>query len=135
MRRSRAALAGLGLTGLIVAASAPPRASAADKTPQECFRANEWQGTSAGGPRDLYLRVGVREVWHLGLAEDCPGARYPGPVRVEDLVTGNGLICTPYDLQIAVAPAGFDHAIPCAIAEMHRLTHLEADALPRRFIP
>lgn len=129
------ALAGAGLIALAVTASAPPRASAEDKTPQECFRANEWQGTTAAGPRDLYLRVGVREVWHLGLAEDCPGAMSPGRVRIDDLVTGNGLICTPYDLQIAVAPSGFSHSTPCAISELHHLTHLEAEALPRRFIP
>jgi hypothetical protein len=134
-RLSSVALAGLGLIGLAVTASVPPAASAADKKPQECFRANEWQSTTAGGPRDLYLRVGMREVWHLVLAEDCPGAMSPGPVRIDDLVTGNGLICTPYDLQIAVAPSGFSHSVPCAISEIHHLTHLEAGALPRKSIP
>ena len=36
-------------------------------------------GTSSGGPRDLYVRVGMKDVYHLGMAQDCPGARYPGP--------------------------------------------------------
>ncbi len=129
-----AALGAVGLAAVAAAGSAPVATTAAAQT-RECFRALDWRGSSSGGPRDLYIRVNQHDVWHLGLAQDCPGARIPGAVRIDDLVTGNNEICSPADLQIRVAPQGFPNATACIVATMNRLTPEELKALPRKAIP
>ncbi|MDB5458556.1 MAG: hypothetical protein JWO72_297 [Caulobacteraceae bacterium] len=126
----------LGLLGLAVVASAPlNKASAAQSVVRQCFRAQDWMGTSAGGPRDLYVRIGMKDVWHLGLAQDCAGAEYPGPVRVDDTVSGSNEICAAADMQIRVGPKGFSHTTPCIVASLERLTPEEIKALPRKVVP
>jgi hypothetical protein len=130
-----AAICVLGVIGAAVAASAPlGKASAQDK-PRQCFRAQDWMGTSSGGPRDLYIRVGMKDVYHLGMAQDCPGARYPGPVRIDDTVTGSNEICAAVDMQIRVAPQGFSHATACIVSSLEKLTPEQIKALPRKVAP
>lgn len=130
-----AAICALGVIGAAVAASAPLGKAAAQDKPRQCFRAQDWMGTTSGGPRDLYVRVGMKDVYHLGMAEDCPGAMYPGPVRIDDTVTGSNEICAAVDLQIRVAPKGFSHATACIVSSMEKLTPEQIKALPRKVVP
>jgi hypothetical protein len=118
------------------AASAPLSASTAGAQARPCFRAMDWHGSSAGGPRDLYIRVGMHDIWHLALAQDCPGARYPGPVTLTDLVSANSNeICSGVDLQITVKPRGGSDATACIVTSMNKLTPEEVKALPKAAIP
>jgi hypothetical protein len=120
----------------LAAASVPFSATTAGAQPRQCFRANDWHGSSAGGPRDLYVRVNINDVWHLALAQDCPGARYPGPVSISDVVSGGtNLICSGVDLQITVRPRGGANATACIVKSINKLTPVEVKALPKKAIP
>ena len=127
--------AGLAIAAL-AAASAPLAASTAEAQARQCFRANDWRGSAAGGPRDLYIRVNIHDVWHLALAQDCPGARYPGPVSIGNVVSGgSNEICSGLDLQITVQPRGGSNATACIVKSIERLTPDAVKALPKKAIP
>ena len=133
MRRA-AGLAGLAI--LALTASAPLAAAPGGPVnPFECFRVDQWEGTTAASPRDLYIRVGHHDIWHLGMAEACSGAMSPGRVRVDAFIVSDGWICKPSDLELSVAPAGFSTAFPCTVGELHKLTANEAAALPKKWLP
>jgi hypothetical protein len=137
MRQSRkfTPWAALGAAAL-VAASAPLAASTAGAQTRECFRSIDWHGASAGSPRDLYIRVNISDIWHLALAQDCPGAQSPGPVSLTNVVTGNSNeICSGVDLQITVRPRGGSHSTACIVKSINKLTPDEVKALPKKAIP
>ncbi len=117
--------AGLALAAA-AAASVPLAVTTAAAQPRACFRTNDWLGASAGSPRDLYIRVNISDVWHLAMAQECPGARFPGPVSIGNVVSGiSNQICSPADLQITVKPRSARQ--PCGL---HR--HVDRQADPRR---
>jgi hypothetical protein len=125
--------AGLALAAA-AASSVPPASAGAEG--RACFRANDWHGSSAAGPRELYIRVNINEIWRLDMAQDCPGARSPGPVAIGDLVSGpSNQICSGVDLQITVKPRGGSHASACIVKSIQKLTPDEVKALPRKAIP
>ena len=142
MRRShslgpRTLAAGLALAlAAAAAASAPFTTTTAAAQNRQCFRAAEWLGTSSGGPRDLYVHVNIRDIWHLALAQDCPGAASPGPVSISDVVSGpSNEICSGLDLQITVRPRGGSHATACIVRSINKLTPEEVKALPAKARP
>ena len=137
MRQSRkfTPWAGLAAAGL-VAASVPIGASTAGAQTRQCFRANDWHGASAASPRDLYIRVNINDIWHLALAQDCPGAQSPGPVSLTNVVSGpSNEICSGVDLQITVRPRGGSHSTACIVKSINKLTPDEVKALPKKAIP
>ncbi len=140
MRRSRTLArnwipwAGLAVAALATASA--PLASTAGAQARQCFRANDWRGSSAAGPRDLYVRVNINDIWHLALAQDCPGAQFPGPVSISDVVSGiSNEICSGLDLQITVRPRGGSHSTACIVKSINKLTPDEVKALPRKVVP
>ncbi len=137
MRQSRtlAPWAGLAAAAL-AAASVPLSASPAGAQARQCFRANDWHGSSAAGPRDLYVRVNINDIWHLAMAHDCAGAQFPGPVSISDVVSGiSNEICTGLDLQITVRPRGGSHSTACIVQSINKLTPDEVKALPKKALP
>jgi hypothetical protein len=141
MRRSRNLArrlfpcAGLAAAAL-AAASVPFTASTAGAQPRQCFRANDWLGASAGSPHDLYIRVNIHDVWHLAMAQECPGARFVGPVSIANVVSGvSNEICSPADLQITVKPRGSGVAAGCIVTSIEKLTPDEVKALPKKAVP
>ena len=130
-----AAMAALGVLGAAMVASAPLTQASAQGKARQCFRAQDWQGTTSGGPRDLFIRVGMKDVWHVGLTQDCPGAAYPGPVRVIANITGSNEICAAADMQISVSPQGFSNSTSCIVGSLDKLTPAQIAALPRKAVP
>ncbi len=130
-----AAVCALGALGAAMAASAPLNKAAAQPSLRQCFRAMDWHGSMSTGPRDLYIRVGIKDIWHIGMAEDCPGARFPGPVRIDSVVSGSNEICAAADMQIAVGPQGFSNSTACIVGSIQKLTPEEIKALPRKALP
>jgi hypothetical protein len=121
---------------LLATASIPLAASSAGAQPRQCFRANDWQGASAGSPHDLYIRVNISDVWHLAMAQECPGARFVGPVSITNVVSGvSNEICSPADLQITVKPRGAGVPTACIVTSVEKLTPDEVKALPKKAIP
>ena len=124
------ALAASGAT----AAVAQPQSRPQDQ-PRQCFRAQDWRGSRAAGPREVYIRVGTKDVFRLGFAQDCAGARSPGEVRITNVVSGNNEICSPVDLDITVAPIGSSFSSPCIVSDIAKLTPAEVAALPKKVVP
>ena len=121
---------------LAAAASVPLATTTAEAQTRQCFRTVDWLGSSAGGPRDLYVHVNIRDVWHLALAHDCPGAAFPGPVSLSDVVSGpSNEICSGLDLQITVRPRGGSHSTACIVNSINKLTPEEVKALPAKARP
>ena len=118
------------------AASVPFAATTAGAQARQCFRTTEWHGTSAGGPRDLYIRVNIKDIWHLALAQDCPGATSPGPVSIGDVVSGgSNEICSGVDLQLTVRPRGGSNSTACIVSSINKLSPDEVKALPKKVLP
>jgi hypothetical protein len=118
------------------AASVPFAATTAQAQNRQCFRTTDWLGSSAGGPRDLYIHVNIRDIWHLALAQDCPGAASPGPVSITDVVSGpSNEICSGVDLQITVMPRGGSHSTACIVKSINKLTPEEIKGLPKKARP
>jgi hypothetical protein len=137
MRQSRkfAPWAGLAAAAL-AAASVPFATSSAGAQTRQCFRTIDWHGSSAGSPRDLYVRVNINDIWHLVLAQDCPGALSPGPVSISDVVSGpSNEICSGVDLHITVRPRGGSHSTACIVQSINKLTPEEVKALPKKALP
>ena len=137
MRRSRklGPFAALALA-TAATASVPFAASTAGAQTRQCFRAMDWHGTAAGGPHDLYARVGMHDVWHLAMTQPCPGAESPGPVSMSDVVSpDSNEICSGVDLQVTVKPRGGSNSTACIVTAMSKLTPDEVKALPRRATP
>ena len=132
-------LAKLALSVAVVAAAAPLASSVQaqqSKPAQQCFRAQDWRGARAAGPREMYLRVGMRDIYRVAFAQDCPGARVPGQVRIENLISGpTNLICATTDLDIWVAPIGSPMSTPCIVDHFTKLTPDEVKALPKKVLP
>lgn len=118
------------------AASVPMVATSAGAEARQCFRTSNWLGASAGGPRDLYVHVNMHDVWRLHMAQDCPGAQFPGPVSISDVVSGTtNEICSGVDLQITVKPRGGSHSTACIVRSINKLTPEEVKALPAKARP
>jgi hypothetical protein len=131
-----ARLAAAAALVLAAAASAPLAVSSASAQGRQCFRAQDWRGSSSGGPRELYIRVGMHDIWRLALAQDCPGAQFPGPISIADLVTGSNEICSGLDLQISVRPQGSGAGpTACIVKSINKLSPEEAKALPKKVVP
>lgn len=138
MKRSpmSARLAAGAVLALLAAASAPFATTTAGAQTRQCFRAMDWHNSSAAGPRDLYIRVGMHDVWHLAMAQDCPGARHAGPVSIGDLVSGgSNEICSGVDLQITVKPLGGSNSTACIVKSIDKLSPEAVKALPSKAIP
>ena len=139
MRRSRvlARNASVLILAAVASASVPfAAASTAGAQTRQCFRAMDWHGAAAGGPHDLYVRIGMHDVWHLGMAQSCPGAEFPGPVSMSDVVSpDSNEICSGVDLQVTVKPRGGSNPTACIVTSMTKLTPDEVKALPRKATP
>jgi hypothetical protein len=120
---------------LAAAAASAPITTSASAQGRQCFRAQDWHGSAAAGPKDIYIKVGMRDVWHLAMAGDCPGANFPGPVSIGDLVTGSNEICSAADLQITVDPLGGSNHTACIVKSIDKLSPEAAKALPRKAQP
>jgi hypothetical protein len=125
----------LAVALLALATAGPVAMSAEAKAATQCFRAQDWRGSSAGGPREAYIRVGTKEVYRLNFAQDCAGARYPGPVQINNLVSGSNSICSPADLDITIGPRGSSFYTACIVSDITKLTSAEVASLPNKVIP
>jgi hypothetical protein len=130
-RRSVAASAAtlLSLAAASAVATLPSTASAAGGS---CFYTSQWQGWRATDDRTLYIRVRMRDIYRLDLANSCM-IRSPG-VHLTIKVRGSMSICSPLDLDLRVSQ-GRHFSTPCIVKTMTKLTPEEAAALPKAARP
>jgi hypothetical protein len=124
--------------GATIAAVAPALHAqpAAHASSGQCFLSRDWSTwRAAPDSRSIYLRVGVREVFRLDLAQACSNLQSPD-ARLITKIRGSDWICSPLDLDLRVSEgsaAGF--AEPCIVKSMARLTPDQVAALPKRLRP
>jgi hypothetical protein len=121
------------LLGLAIAAAAPIAASAAEPATRTCFSTREWKGWSAPEPDMLYLRVGTKDIYRVGLREGSPRIDKMGTFIVSE-VRGSSQICTPLDLDLTLQDhTGFRGAL--IATSLTKLTSAEAAAIPLKDRP
>ena len=109
-------------------------APAAADSRSPCFFINQWQGWRADGPNVIYLRVNLRDIYRVDLSAGSQELTWPGSYHLVSKVVGSSSICTPLDLQLAVAD-GHGFYQPLIVKSLYKLTPEEAAALPRALRP
>ena len=108
-------------------AAAPATSPAPAAAPHQCFRINDWNGWRAPDAKTLYIRVGVRDIWKIGLAHECSMLKSPS-THLVTRVRGSDEVCAPIDLDLSVQDSGgFNEG--CFIDSIRLLTPAEAAAL------
>jgi hypothetical protein len=119
----------------LVAASAGACAAASPPASTEnCFLTSDWEGWKSPSPKVIYLRVRVNTVYRLDLSASSEELQEPD-VHLISRVRGSDWICSPLDLDLAVAD---DHGVfrePLIVKSITRLTPDEAKAIPGKFRP
>ncbi len=126
----------LALAIAALSASFATAASAAPgETPQRsCFHSLDWEGWTASSDGDaLYLRVGRRDVYRVGLTPGSRARKDHDDFLINQL-RGSRWICAPLDLDLMVSNRmGFQ--VPLIARSLRKLTPEEIAALPPKDVP
>jgi len=109
-------------------------APAAADSRSPCFFINQWQGWRADGPNVIYLRVNLRDIYRVDLSAGSQELTWPGSYHLVSKVVGSSSICTPLDLQLAVAD-GHGFYQPLIVRDLVKLTPDEIAAIPKKYRP
>jgi hypothetical protein len=123
-------LAGGAVLAVLGLAAAP--ATADPEHP--CFFINQWQGWKAAGPNVIYLRVNLRDIYRVELSAGSQELTWPGSYHLVSRIEGSTSICSPLDLQLAVAD-GHGFYQPLIVRSIAKLTREQIAALPRKDLP
>lgn len=108
------------------------QAQAAAKAPA-CFDPRDWSGWKASpDAKSIYIRVGVRKIYRLDMANACPAAGRIG-VHLVTRLRGGSTICSPLDLDLKVSDGRF--STPCIVSGITALSDQEAATLPNNLKP
>lgn len=69
---------------------------------RDCFRLNDWRGWKAPNADQIYLKVGMHQVYRLDLSYGSNFLRAPG-MHLVTKVHGSDIICSPVDLDLSLA--------------------------------
>ncbi|HEY3694665.1 hypothetical protein [Phenylobacterium sp.] len=125
---------GLLAGALVAGAASAAHAETATRPAASCFQSTAWRGWSSPSPNVLYLKVNMRDVYRVDLAgRGSSSLKWPGYFLVSQF-RGSNSICSPVDLDIAVADAHgyYQPLFPRAIT---RMTPEEIAAIPRKYRP
>ena len=125
------------LFAVLIGLMAPAVASAEPASPsayRDCFATTQWRGWSTSHDGDaLYLRVGLNDVYRVGLTRGTHVHRY-GDRFLVNQSRGSTWICSPVDLDLSLNdPHGFRE--PLIATSLSKLTAAEIEALPRHERP
>jgi hypothetical protein len=111
---------------------APDKSAAAPKGKKACFHPDFISGFAAPDENNLYIRVGVRDVYHFEMFAPCLDMDWnehlvliarPGP-----------WICDGMDAEVISRATGLGPQ-RCLVRNLHKLTPEEVAALPSRARP
>ncbi|HEY5289830.1 MAG TPA: hypothetical protein VIJ59_07325 [Caulobacteraceae bacterium] len=122
----------IGAAALCALGAVVGSASANDRHP--CFFINQWQGWHATDANTLYLRVNMRDVYRADLSAGSQQLTWPGSYHLVSRVEGSSSICTPLDLQLAVAD-GHGFYQPLIVRDLVKLTPDEIASMPKKDRP
>lgn len=127
------------ICAVAVLLAAPHSAGAADqpshreaeKAGKDCFRTRNIQGYAAADDDNIYIRVGVRDVYHLAMRGRCPNIEWNEGVAI--VSHGSAWICTDRDAEVITRTRIGPQR--CPIESIRKLTPEQVEALPRRARP
>jgi hypothetical protein len=123
-----AALAGLTSSQLAVAKDKP----AGKFDPQQCFYSRNVTSFAAPDDKNLYVRVGVRDVYHFEMFGPCPDIDWNQSLAL--VATPGPWICNGMDADVITHSPGLGRQ-RCPVRHMQKLTPDEIAALPKRAKP
>jgi hypothetical protein len=127
------AIASLIAIAAALAASAPASGAGA-ATERQCFRSHDIRNHTIGDDHTLYLDVGGREVWKVGMTGSCLAGAFSSDPIITRQPPGSAIVCSPIDLDISIKRSG-GFATPCIVGSITRLTPAQVAALPRKQRP
>lgn len=123
-----AALMGAGASQIAVAKDKP----GAKYDPQQCFYSRNVESFAAPDEHNLYIRVGVRDVYHFEMFGPCPDIDWNQ--RLALVARPGPWICNGMDAEVITHQAGLGPQ-RCLVKNMQKLTPDEIAALPKRAKP
>lgn len=131
----RARLLGLAL-GFGVAASLAGSAVLADPPAPRapCFATRNWDGWKSPNPKVIYLRVNMNQIYRLDLSAGSEMLQDPG-VHLVNWQAASDWVCSPIDLNLAVADDMGHMREHLFVKSITRLTPEEAAAIPPKYRP
>jgi len=128
-------LKGALAAGALAAVSTPAFAAPDSKAGAErrsCFYSSQWTSWRSPSKDVIYLKVGVRDVYKVGLSAGSSQLKWPGNYLISQ-VRGSSSICSAIDLDLAVSDGHF--STPLIAKSLTKLTREEIDAIPAKFRP
>lgn len=124
-----AALAALLALSAMPSAAQSPKAAA--KPRQSCFWTQSVNNFAAPDDRNVYIRVGVKDVYHMEIFGSCPDIDWAQ--RVALVSRGSSSICEGMDAELVTgSPIGPQR---CPVRSIQKLTPAEVAALPKKARP
>jgi hypothetical protein len=123
-----AALVGMGSCQLAAAKDTPARKYDA----KQCFYSRNVESFAAPDQHNLYIRVGVRDVYHFEMFGPCPDIDWNQ--RLALVARPGPWICDGMDAEVVTHAVGLGPQ-RCLVRNMHKLTPDEVAALPKRARP
>jgi len=102
------------------------------KPPSQCFHTSMINGFAAPDDENLYIRVGVNDVYHFTMLTHCQDLDWDQ--RVALVARSGGFICHALDAEVVARATGLGRQ-RCAIKSMEKLTPAEIAALPKHAKP
>lgn len=129
-----AALAGLGAVATSAAQPehAAPPAPARHYDKNQCFYTKNVTSFAAPDEHNLYVRVGVRDVYHFEMFGPCPDMDWNQ--RLALVSRGSSWICNGMDAEVVTHATGIGRQ-RCQVRHMEKLTPEQVAMLPKRARP
>lgn len=116
---------------LIAVAPYAGPAQAASSPPRQCFLARSVTSFKAADRENVYVRVGVKDVYAFKLLGPCPDVDWT--LQVALVSRGSDFICSGLDAELVVpSPIGPQR---CPVQDVRKLTPEEVAALPKKLLP
>ena len=122
----------IAAAGLASAAHAaePARMSKAPKAERACFYARSVTNFAAADDRNLYIRVGTRDVYHLSMFGNCFDLSWVHSLGLAS--RGGNFICEGINISVDVVTRDAGPGVQsCPVSAIRKLKPEEAAALPK----
>lgn len=123
----------MGSYGAAPAGSASAVNATATTGDRQCFRSHDIRNHTVADSKTMYIDVGGREVYRVGMRGGCLTASSSTDPIITRQRGGSDMICRPIDLDISISRSGFESA--CIVESITRLAPAEVAALPAKLRP
>lgn len=135
--RTRISLRAVALGCLMATSTVTACAAAPART---CFRTSEMRNHTVADASTLYVGVGNKDVYRIGMAGNClAGAQSSDPLVIRT-PHSTGMVCRPLDLDVGIGRGGSSGLADgfishCIVDSITKLAPAEAALLPKKLKP